>query len=151
MTGNVFNIDGTSFVAPRPEETAPDTVPDLEFGDGGGHGDGMNERVIRLEEWAKHADQRMGRVEDALGRIEQRLGSLPTVNGLWGMIATVIGVAVALVALVAGIFAYRQDALIAISDRAIQSTQQPAPAPHPIIIQVPTQQQAAPEQPPPKP
>ncbi len=95
----------------------------------------MDGRVVRIEEWAKLADARMGRIEDKLDRMNERLSSLPTVNGLWGMIATVLGVALTVVGIFAAIFAYRQDTLIALSDRAVQASQAPA-APQPIVIQI---------------
>jgi len=97
----------------------------------------MDARVTRIEEWAKLADARMGRIEDKLDRIGDRLAGMPTVNGLWGMIATVLGVALTLIAVVAAIFAYRQDTLIALSDRAIQATQAAPAPPQTIVIQIP--------------
>ena len=102
---------------------------------GGPHPPDMDGRVVRIEEWAKLAGARMGRIEDKLDRMNERLSSMPTVNGLWGMVATVLGVALTVVAIVAAIFAYRQDTLIALSDRAVQASQAPA-TPLPIVIQI---------------
>jgi hypothetical protein len=95
----------------------------------------MDGLVVRIEEWAKLADARMGRIEDKLDRMNERLSSMPTVNGLWGMVATVLGVALTVVAIVAAILACRQDTQIALSDRGVQASLAPA-APLPIVIQI---------------
>lgn len=102
---------------------------------GGPHPPDMDGLVVRIEEWAKLADARMGRIEDKLDRMNERLSSMPTVNGLWGMVATVLGVALTVVAIVAAILACRQDTQIALSDRGVQASLAPA-APLPIVIQI---------------
>src|SRR5688500_3765647 len=63
----------------------------LKSGDHGGTSDGM-ERIAKLEARADMTDQRLTRIEDKLDRVLERLGGMPTTNGLWGMIAAVIGV-----------------------------------------------------------
>ncbi|CAO3453293.1 hypothetical protein [Azospirillum argentinense] len=66
----------------------------------------MEERVIRLEEWAKHSDQRMVRMEGLLERIDERLGrmekDLPTKNDLWSWKLQWTGLCVAAIALIIG-------------------------------------------------
>jgi hypothetical protein len=49
------------------------------------------------------ADARMQRIKDSLTEMKIALSRLPTINGLWGMIATVIGVSLTMIALVVGI------------------------------------------------
>jgi hypothetical protein len=102
---------------------------------GGPHPPDMDGRVVRIEEWAKLADARMGRIEDKLDRMNERLSSMPTSTELFGYTASVAALAFAVVAIVAAIFAYRQDTLIALTDRAVQASQAPA-APLPIVIQI---------------
>jgi hypothetical protein len=63
----------------------------LQSGGDGGNNGGM-ERVARLEAQMESVDRRLDRIDEKLDRIIERTGSLPTMNGLWGMIATVVGV-----------------------------------------------------------
>jgi hypothetical protein len=49
---------------------------------------------------------RMQRIADSLTEIKIALSRLPTINGLWGMIATVIGMALTIPALIVGILTY---------------------------------------------
>lgn len=100
-------------------------------GDGGGpHDSDMEARVIKLEVIAEQAEKRFDRMQSTLDRIDGRLASMPTVGGLWGMIATVIGVSLAVLALVAAIFAWRQDQILALGSQTAQP-------PQPIVIQIP--------------
>lgn len=102
--------------------------------DGGGrgpHDPSMEARVTKLELIAEQTEKRFDRMQSTLDRIEQRLASMPTVGGLWGMIATVIGVSLAVLAIVAAIFAWRQDQIIALSSQS-----EPAA---PIVIHLPSQ------------
>lgn len=62
---------------------------------GGSTYDGM-ERVAKLEARADMTDQRLGRIEDKLDRILEKVGAQPTTNGLWGMVAAVLGVGLAI-------------------------------------------------------
>ncbi len=73
---------------------------------GGGPDDGGMEFVkARLEEH----ERRFDRMEKTLDAIRDRLAALPTVNGLWGMIATVLALSVTIVAMFVGVLAYLQD------------------------------------------
>jgi len=71
---------------------------DLKSDGGGGTFDGM-ERIARLEAQMESVDKRLDRIDGKLDRIIERTGALPTTNGLWGMIATVIGVGLAIAGL----------------------------------------------------
>lgn len=101
--------------------------PALQTGDGGGTSGGMNERVTRIEEWAKQADARMGRVEDKLDRILDRLGGLPTKGDMRNYLLMAIGIFVSIVALVFTGMSLMQSS----------AAPTPAAAPAPVIIQVP--------------
>lgn len=68
-------------------------------GDGGGNTFNPMERIAKLEVRADYAEQRLIRIEDKLDRVLEKLGSMPTTNGLWGMIATVIGVGISIAGL----------------------------------------------------
>lgn len=70
---------------------------------------GMEERVIRLEEWAKHSDQRMGRMEDkldrigdVLGRVENSVVGMATKRDLANYTFAGLGIGLALMALIIG-------------------------------------------------
>lgn len=63
------------------------------------------ERIAKLEAQAGTTDQRLGRIEDKLDRVLERISALPTQTGLWGMIATVIGVSLAMVGCVIAVIA----------------------------------------------
>jgi tetrahydromethanopterin S-methyltransferase subunit G len=65
------------------------------LGDGEPPG-GEMERVVRLEAQMESVDRRLDKIDEKLDRIIERTGRLPTTNGLWGMIATVIGVGLAI-------------------------------------------------------
>lgn len=54
------------------------------------------ERIAKLEARADITDQRMARIEDKLDRVLEKLSDLPSKGGLWGMVATVIGVGLAI-------------------------------------------------------
>lgn len=75
-----------------------DSTAFLKSGGGSGTYDGM-ERIAKLEARADMADQRLVRIEDKADKILEKLGGMPTTNGLWGMIATVIGVGLAIAGL----------------------------------------------------
>lgn len=74
-------------------------------GDGGGHGD-LNERVVRLETHFEYIQRDLGDIKsnqkETLGKLsglEVAMAKQPTVAGLWGMIATMLVVALAIAAL----------------------------------------------------
>lgn len=67
----------------------------LQSGDGGGTFIDM-ERIARLEAQMESVDKRLDKIDDKLDRLLERTGSMPTTNGIWGMIATVIGVGLAI-------------------------------------------------------
>lgn len=71
-------------------------APATETGGGGPEDPMMNERVAKLEVRAEYVDQRLDQMNSKLDRIVERMDALPTVSGLWGMIATVIGVGLAI-------------------------------------------------------
>lgn len=116
-----------------PQSPAPEEDP-VEPGGRGPHDPGMEARVAKIEARLDHIDQTLVEIKVALAPIAK----LPTKGELFAYSATVAALAIAFVSVVAAIFAYRQDTFIAISDRAIQAAQQPAPPPaQPIIIQIP--------------
>jgi hypothetical protein len=65
-------------------------------------------RLDQFEKRADAADARMGRVEALLTEIRVDLARKPTVAGLWGMVATTIGVAIAMVGAFVAVLAYLQ-------------------------------------------
>lgn len=77
----------------------------LENDGGGGDSTGMDQRVTRLEEWAKLSDQRMGRVEEKLDTIIGKLGSLPSRTDLIVYALTGLGVSIAVVGAIVGALA----------------------------------------------
>lgn len=85
----------------KPPANLPDDEP-LEKGGGGGDSTGMEQRVTRLEEWAKLSGERMGRVEDKLDTIIGRLGALPSRTDLIVYALTGLGVSLAVVAAIVG-------------------------------------------------
>jgi hypothetical protein len=110
-------------------------APPLQTGDGGGNSGGMETRVTRMEEWAKQADARMGRVEDKLDKIIQAIadvrGGLPTKTDMRNYLLTGIGIFVGIIALVFTGLGVMQALTPA------PATQPPAP---PVVIQVPAYQ-----------
>jgi hypothetical protein len=109
----------------------------LQSGDGGGTSDGMDQRVTRLEEWAKLSDQRMGRVEDKLDGLGTTLADMRAHMLTRGDIAderrqqtaTAWAIAGVIVGLVSAVIAWTQ----------LRQAERPtSPAnPAPIIIHVP--------------
>ena len=77
---NLYNFPKT------PSEAAsgkhPTNGPRLKSDGGGGIYDDMEQRVIRIEEWAKLSDQRMG-------RLETKLDALPTKGDMLAMFLAV--------------------------------------------------------------
>ena len=59
----------------------------------------MNERVTRLEVEFEHVRKDLDEIKADQKAVLARLAQMPTVTGLWGMIATVIGVGIAIAGL----------------------------------------------------
>lgn len=71
----------------------------LPGGGGGGIYDDMDPRVDALESRMDRFEGKLDRIGDGLADIRVELAKKPTTAGLWGMIATVIAVALAIAAL----------------------------------------------------
>lgn len=115
-------------IAQLQDEDAPE---DLRKGSGGGNSGGMDQRLTRLEEWAKISEERAGRVEGKIDGIVARISSLPSKGEL-------IGYAIATAALLVAVVTGMVSGLGWLETRA--SRMQPVSAPvlaAPIIIQVP--------------
>lgn len=66
----------------------------------------MEERVLALEHRMEGVEIRLGRVEDKLDRLAEAVADIrielakkPTTGALWGMVATMLGIALAIAAL----------------------------------------------------
>lgn len=88
----------------QPSAPALEDKP-LETGGGGGDSNDMDQRVTRLEEWAKLSGERMGRVEDKLDTIIGKLGALPSRTDLIVYALTGLGVSLAVVGAIVGALA----------------------------------------------
>lgn len=75
------------------------TAAPLSGGGNGGTYDGMEAKVAVLEHRADEAAKRMDAIDAKLDRILERVSSLPTINGLWGMVAAVIGIGIGIAGL----------------------------------------------------
>lgn len=84
--------------------------PDKKVGNGSGDGYGsdMDTRLAILEHRADAADRRMERMEGKLDTLLDRTAKMPTISGMWGMIATVIGVCAASLGVVIAILTWLQ-------------------------------------------
>lgn len=80
----------------------------IENGGGPPNNGDMDARIAVLEHQAKSAEERMGRIEDKLDRLLETTSKLPTTNGLWGMVATVIGVCAASLSVIVAILTWLQ-------------------------------------------
>lgn len=80
----------------------------VEKGGGGGDNGGMGTDVALLKYRADQSDQRMERMEGKLDTILERVSGMPTINGMWGMVATVLGICVASVGTVIAILTWLQ-------------------------------------------
>lgn len=80
----------------------------LEQNGGDGYNSGMDTRLAVLEYRANAADQRMERMESKLDTLLDRTAKMPTISGMWGMIATVIGVCAASLGVVIAILTWLQ-------------------------------------------
>lgn len=85
-----------------------DRMEEPTYGGGDGGGSNMVSRITLLEYRAEAADQRMARMEDKLDRVLETVSKMPTINGLWGMIATVLGICIASVGTVIAILTWLQ-------------------------------------------
>jgi hypothetical protein len=79
---------------------------------GGGDNTGMEQRVTRLETHFEYVQKDIGEIKKDIGEIKSdlsaikdRLKALPTINGFWGMIATVLGVSLTMIGAVVGVVA----------------------------------------------
>jgi hypothetical protein len=59
----------------------------------------MDPRVDMLDKRMDRIDAKLDGMDGRLRGIELTLAKMPTVNGLWGMIATVLGIALAIAGL----------------------------------------------------
>lgn len=89
------------------------------------------------------------RMDARFAEMQATLAKLPSKWELFGYTATVAALAVAVISMVVAILAWRQDQFIAASDKPAPAVS--APAPQPIIINVPPAPAATPTEPPAKP
>jgi len=66
----------------------------------------MENRVIRLEVEFEYVRRDLDEIKTDLKAINQRLARMPTTNGLWGMVATVIGVSLTMIGITVGVIAH---------------------------------------------
>jgi len=85
-----------------------ETHKPIEYGSGGGDNGGMDPEVAVLKHRADASDQRMARIEDKLDVLIDRTSKMATVNGLWGMVATVVGLCAASVGVIVAILTWLQ-------------------------------------------
>lgn len=70
----------------------------------------MNERIAKLEARADFTERQLDKMDSKLDTIIGKLGGMPTTNGIWGMIATVIAVGIAIAGLTFAIASYASAA-----------------------------------------
>jgi len=70
--------------------------------------DVMGYRLDQYEKRADAADARMARIEGLLTDIRLELAKKPSVTALWGMIATTVGIAAAMIGVFVGVLTYLQ-------------------------------------------
>jgi hypothetical protein len=99
-------------IAPNPQ------IP-LQNGGGDGIGGGMDVRVTRLETHMDNVRESLAEIKLELKGISQSqtdikttLAGLPTRGGLWGMVATVIATAIAVIGLFVGILTYLHEIMV---------------------------------------
>lgn len=80
----------------------------VEYGGGGGDNGGMETDISLLKYRADAADQRMERIEGKLDTLIARTAAMPTINGMWGMIATVLGLCIASVGIIIAVLTWLQ-------------------------------------------
>jgi hypothetical protein len=87
-----------SNAAPSTASTVFTSSPDnrLQIGGGGGTMDGMNERVIRLEERTDLFGKQLDRIMARLDSMDEKLSTLPSKDFLLSSILTSIGVMLAI-------------------------------------------------------
>lgn len=110
-------------------------------GGGGDNGDMNTARIIKLEEFAEDAKQRLTRVETKLDHIEKEVS-----NFKWWLIGAVLTIVLTTVATVIGTgIGIQQMTVSTFQAAGAQATQPAVPAaPQPIIINVPAAPVAAP-------
>jgi hypothetical protein len=65
-------------------------------------------RLDQFEKRADATDRRLDRIESLLTDIRLDLARKPSVAALWGMIATTVGIAAAMIGLFVGVLTYLQ-------------------------------------------
>ncbi|MBB4287564.1 hypothetical protein [Roseospira goensis] len=66
----------------------------------------MENRITKLEVEFGYVRRDLDEIKTELKDISHRLARMPTTNGLWGMIATVIGVALTMIGITVGVIAH---------------------------------------------
>jgi len=101
----------------------------LETEGGGGDSTGMDQRVTRLEEWAKLSGERFTRIEDKLDKILTELGRLPTREAVLGYAIGGFALAAAVIGIIIGAMGWLETRASRVDTSA--------PAAAPMIIQLP--------------
>lgn len=106
-------------------------------GGGGGHNDGMEARITKLEDFAQETRERLSRIETTLGNVEKEVSGFKwwVVAQIVAALLTVIGTGIAI-----------QQMTVSTFQAAGQAHPAPAQQP-PIIINVPSAAPAAPQAP----
>lgn len=66
----------------------------------------MESRVTRLEVEFEHVRKDLDEIKTNLKDISLRLARMPTIGGMWGMVATVIGVALSMISMTVAVIVY---------------------------------------------
>jgi hypothetical protein len=105
MVAKILHFPGDAAFTAENIDVEPMADEKQSGGDGGGPGD-LNERVVRLETHFEYIQRDLGDIKsdqkETLGKLsglETILAKQPTAVGLWGMIATMLGIALAIAGL----------------------------------------------------
>lgn len=103
-------------------------------GGGSGYDDGMNTRIIKLENFAEDAKQRLTRVESKLDHIDKEVS-----NFKWWLFGAVLTVVLTVIGTVVGTGVGIQQMTVSTFQAAGAQTPvaSPTPQPAPIVIQIP--------------
>ncbi|WP_299437592.1 hypothetical protein [uncultured Rhodospira sp.] len=71
----------------------------------------MENRITRLEVEQEHVRRDLDEIKGLLKDIGLRLARMPTVGAMWGMVATVIGVALSMIGITVAVIAYLSTVL----------------------------------------